>query len=134
MSNFPVARGLGRQQQNVKLFLREPLALEAQRNEGESPAQAIQKGCLIRFRPITMTTMATQMGSLPIALGFGAGAESRRPLGLAVAVGLLFYQLLTLYITSVVYTYMESFQGGVSRLSLHRNRMRITEHGLARGQ
>ncbi len=90
-------------------------ALEAQRKEGKSPANAIYEGCLIRFRPIMMTTMAALMGSLPIALGFGAGAESRRPLGLAVVGGLLFSQLLTLYITPVVYTYTESLQSFVSR-------------------
>jgi HAE1 family hydrophobic/amphiphilic exporter-1 len=85
-------------------------ALDAQRNHGKSPHEAIYEGCLIRFRPIMMTTMAAFMSTLPIALGFGAGAESRRPLGLAVVGGLLFSQIITLYITPVFYVYMDSFQ------------------------
>ncbi len=97
-------------------------ALEAQRTAGKSAAEAIYHGCLVRFRPIMMTTMAALMGTLPIALGFGAGAESRRPLGMAVVGGLLFSQLVTLYLTPVFYIYMDSFQQWLGRMFGKRRR------------
>jgi len=86
-----------------------------ERRSGKSPEEAIHRACMIRFRPIMMTTMAALFGTLPIALGLGAGAESRRPLGLAVVGGLVFSQLLTLFVTPVFYTYMEEFQTWLGR-------------------
>jgi HAE1 family hydrophobic/amphiphilic exporter-1 len=90
-------------------------ALDAERKEGKSPEEAIFQGAIIRFRPIMMTTMAALMATLPIALGLGAGAESRRPLGMAVVGGLIFSQIVTLYISPVIYVYLDGFQKAVRR-------------------
>ena len=85
-------------------------ALTAEREEGKSPMEAIFQGCLVRFRPIMMTTMAAMLGAVPIAVGYGAGGEARQPLGLVVVGGLLFSQLVTLYLTPVYYTYLAAVQ------------------------
>jgi multidrug efflux pump subunit AcrB len=90
-------------------------AIEAERNHGKSSRESILEAASVRFRPIMMTTMAALVGTLPIALGHGAGAESRRPLGIVVVGGLAFSQLITLYITPVIYTYLDALQHRFSR-------------------
>jgi hydrophobic/amphiphilic exporter-1 (mainly G- bacteria), HAE1 family len=95
-------------------------AVDAQRTAGKSAHDAIHEACLTRFRPIMMTTVAALMGGLPIALGFGVGAEARRPLGLAVVGGLLFSQTLTLYVTPVFFLYMERLRVFIAKLLASR--------------
>jgi HAE1 family hydrophobic/amphiphilic exporter-1 len=105
-------------------------ALEAERKQGKPPREAIIEACLIRFRPIMMTTMAALMGTLPIAIGLGTGAEARRPLGIAVVGGLAFSQIVTLYVTPVIYTYLDALQRrirGRKKVDVGAARTRQTE-------
>ena len=90
-------------------------ALQAERDEGKSPLDAIREACLLRFRPIMMTTMAALLGGLPLALGTGTGAELRRPLGMTIVGGLIVSQALTLFTTPVIYLFMDRLTGASRR-------------------
>ncbi|MGD0844544.1 MAG: efflux RND transporter permease subunit, partial [Geobacteraceae bacterium] len=90
-------------------------AIAAERNAGKNPEEAIYEACLLRFRPIMMTTMAALFGALPLAVGTGVGSELRRPLGIAIVGGLIFSQMMTLYTTPVVYLYMDRFRLWIKR-------------------
>jgi multidrug efflux pump len=103
-------------------------ALEAERKEGKSPVDAIYEACLLRFRPIMMTTMAALLGALPLALGRGVGSEFRRPLGISIVGGLIFSQMLTLYTTPVMYLYLDRFRLWAKGLR-RGGRQRIAHHG-----
>ena len=94
-------------------------ALEAERNEGKPPDEAIYQACLLRFRPILMTTMAALLGGVPLALGTGTGSELRRPLGITMIGGLIFSQVLTLYTTPVIYLYFDRLAHGSSARRRH---------------
>jgi multidrug efflux pump subunit AcrB len=100
-------------------------ALEEERHAGKSPVEAIFQACLLRFRPITMTTMAALLGALPLALGSGTGSELRRPLGIAIVGGLILSQMLTLYTTPVVYLYLDRLQIWCTRLRQRRQQQPI---------
>jgi multidrug efflux pump subunit AcrB len=91
-------------------------ALEAERKEGKAPEEAIYEACLLRFRPIMMTTFAALFGAIPLALGSGTGSELRRPLGVTIIGGLIFSQLLTLYTTPVVYLWFDRLGSALQRL------------------
>jgi multidrug efflux pump len=97
-------------------------ALDAERNRGLSPRDAIFEACKLRFRPIMMTTMAALLGAIPLAIGHGDGAELRQPLGIAIVGGLVVSQLLTLYTTPVVYLYMERLRAWSQRRFGRKNK------------
>jgi multidrug efflux pump subunit AcrB len=96
-------------------------AVQTEREEEKTPEQAIYKACLLRFRPIMMTTMAALLGAMPLALGTGVGSEIRRPLGISIVGGLILSQMLTLFTTPVVYIYMDRLQSFLRRTVLHRS-------------
>src|SRR5207302_10964255 len=105
-------------------------ALDAERREGKSPLEAIYEACLMRFRPIMMTTMAALLGGVPLALGTGMGAELRRPLGISIIGGLIFSQLLTLYTTPVIYLAFDRLAKRLAGLRSNRRATRLqTETG-----
>jgi multidrug efflux pump subunit AcrB len=111
-------------------------ALEAERSEGKRPVEAIFQACLLRFRPITMTTMAAMLGALPLAIGSGIGSELRRPLGVTIVGGLLVSQLITLYTTPVVYLYLDRLRGwfaGLGRGAKHREALASVGNGNGAG-
>jgi multidrug efflux pump subunit AcrB len=104
-------------------------ALEAERKEGKSPVDAIYEACLLRFRPIMMTTMAALLGALPLALGRGVGSEFRRPLGISIVGGLIFSQMLTLYTTPVIYLYLDRFSLWIKgKMGAHKTTPMIREY------
>ena len=98
-------------------------ALDAERREGKSPEEAIYQACLLRFRPIMMTTMAALLGALPLALGTGTGSELRRPLGISIVGGLLVSQLLTLYTTPVIYLFFDRLVSKASKTEASEGRV-----------
>ena len=105
-------------------------ALDVERKEGKSSFDAIYQACLLRFRPIMMTTMSALLGAVPLAVGFGVGGELRRPLGIAIVGGLIFSQMLTLYTTPVVYLYLDRFR---LWLENRRKQMRWVRRGIVSG-
>jgi Cu/Ag efflux pump CusA len=102
-------------------------ALEAERSERKGPEEAIYQACLLRFRPIIMTTMAALLGGLPLALGTGVGSELRRPLGIAIVGGLIVSQMLTLYTTPVIYLYLDRARLWVQQLRARRRSLALPE-------